>query len=110
MKEYKILSDIATGSFGKVMKAKKKDTGELVAIKQMKDPFENFKQCTELREVKSLMKLKHQNIIKMKEVQLVKKTLYLVFQYMKNNIYLHQKNRIQKNCPLKENEIRSIIF
>ena len=79
MKEYKIISEIATGSFGKVSKAVKIKTNKMVAIKQMMEKFETFKQCTELREVKSLMKLKHQNIIKMKEVQLVKGTLFLVF-------------------------------
>ena len=59
MKEYKIISEIATGSFGKVSKAIKIKTNKMVAIKQMMEKFENFKQCTELREVKSLMKLKH---------------------------------------------------
>jgi len=34
----------------------------------MKEKYKNFKQCTELREVKALMKLKHENIIKIKEV------------------------------------------
>ena len=90
MKEYQIISEIATGSFGKVMKAVKK--------------------ATELREVKALMKLKHQNIIKMKEVQLVKGTLFLVFQYMENNIYLHQKKFKDKGSNLSEDEIRSIVY
>jgi protein kinase len=46
----------------------------------------------------------------MKEVQLVKGTLYLVFQYMENNIYLHQKDCKDKGKSLSEDEIRNIIF
>ena len=43
MKHYKIISDIATGSFGKVTKAIKLETNEMVAIKEIFEKFDNFK-------------------------------------------------------------------
>jgi len=57
----------------------------------MNEKFGSFKECTKLREVKSLMKLKHVNIIKLLEVILIKGTLYLVFELMDNNLFDHYK-------------------
>lgn len=43
-------------------------TGEVVAIKAMKKLFTSWEECIQLREVKSLRKLSHPNIVKLKEV------------------------------------------
>lgn len=40
-----------------------------------------------LREIKSLRKLNHPNIIKLKEVIKVNDELYLVFEYLEKNIF-----------------------
>ena len=40
-----------------------------------------------LREVKSLKKLSHNNVVKLKEVIRENDTLYFVFEYMKENLY-----------------------
>ena len=40
-----------------------------------------------LREIKSLRKLNHQNIVKLKEVIKVNDELYLVFEYLEKNIF-----------------------
>ena len=40
-----------------------------------------------LREIKSLRKLNHPTIIKLKEVIKVKEELYLVFEYLKENLF-----------------------
>jgi len=50
-----------------------------VAIKKMKQKYSNWNECIELREIKSLRKLNHSNIIKLKEVLLVAEELYMVF-------------------------------
>lgn len=62
-------------------------TGEVVAIKKMKQKYSNWNECIELREIKSLRKLNHQNIIKLKEVLLVAEELYMVFEYLDYNLY-----------------------
>ena len=43
--------------------------------------------------VQSLAKLKHVNIVKVKEVFREKNTLYFVFEYMKQNLYELIKSR-----------------
>jgi hypothetical protein len=51
-----------------VLKAVNRQTGEVVAIKKMKKKFYSWEECMQLREVKSLRKLNHPNIVKLKEV------------------------------------------
>lgn len=46
-----------------------------------------------LREVKSLKKLNHPNIIKLKEVIRENDNLYFVFEYMQENLYELMKDR-----------------
>ena len=41
----------------------------------------------QLREVKSLRKLSHHNIVKLKEVIREKDSLYFVFEFMTKNLY-----------------------
>tara|TARA_B110000503_G_C6972559_1_gene339800 strand:- start:148 stop:333 length:186 start_codon:yes stop_codon:yes gene_type:complete len=58
-----------------------------VAIKRMKRKFQSWDECINLREIKSLRKIEHPNIIKMKEVIKDKDELYLVFEFQKQNVY-----------------------
>ena len=46
-----------------------------------------------LREIKSLRKLNHTYIVKLKEVIRVNDDLYFVFEYMEQNIYQLMKDR-----------------
>lgn len=61
-----------------------------------------------LREVKSLKKLNHANVVKLKEVIRENDHLYFVFEYMKENLYQLMKDR--ENKMFTENEIRNIMF
>ncbi len=60
---------------------------QIVAIKKMKTKYSNWNECMELREIKSLRKLNHGNIVKLEEVLLVSGELYMVFEYLEKNIY-----------------------
>jgi protein kinase len=53
----------------------------------MKKKFYSWEECMALREIKSLRKLNHQHIVKLKEVIRVNDDLYFVFEYMEQNIY-----------------------
>ena len=75
------------GAFGTVYKAINIKTQEVVAIKTMKNKYKSWDECLELREIKSLRKITHPNIIKMHEVLLVSGTLHLVFEYLDSNLY-----------------------
>ena len=63
----------------------------------------------QLREIKSLRKLSHPNIIKLKEVLKVQDELNLVFEYLEKNIlevYMEFKN---KNERMSEPQIKSMV-
>ena len=60
-----------------------------------------------LREIKSLRKLNHPQIVKLKEVIRVNDDLYFVFEYMEQNIYQLMKDRTQQ---FPEQQIKSIMF
>ena len=68
MEKYKVLKQLGGGTFGTVCQAKNTQTGEVVAIKELKQPYQSWSRCIELQEVKSLAKLNHPNIVKLLEV------------------------------------------
>eukprot|EP00792_Barthelona_sp_PAP020_P005090 TRINITY_DN2490_c0_g3_i1.p1 TRINITY_DN2490_c0_g3~~TRINITY_DN2490_c0_g3_i1.p1 ORF type:complete len:434 (+),score=89.47 TRINITY_DN2490_c0_g3_i1:48-1349(+) len=107
MKRYRKLDTVGDGSYGTVVKAVNSSTGELVAIKKLKRKFYSWDECTQLREVKSLMKLNHPNIVKLKEVIRQTDELYLVFEFMEGNLYQILKNR-DKFLP--ESQIRNYMY
>ena len=51
-------------------------------IVQNEKKFYSWEECMALREIKSLRKLNHTNIVKLKEVIRVNDDLYFVFEYM----------------------------
>ena len=68
MEHYNIIEKLGDGSYGTVTKALNTKTNEICAIKTMKEKYQTWEECLELWEIKSLRKLKHPNIIKLKEV------------------------------------------
>lgn len=52
MNRYTMLNQLGDGSYGVVMLAQRKDTGEKVAIKRMKRKYYSWEQAMNLREVK----------------------------------------------------------
>lgn len=107
MDRYKIIKTVGDGSFGSVAKAINKATNETVAIKKMKKKFYSWDEAMSLREIKSLRKLNHPSIVKLKEVIRVNDDLYFVFEYMDNNIYEMMKTKTQ-NIP--EDKIKNMMF
>ena len=59
----------------------------------MKKKFYTWDEAMNLREVKSLKKLNHPNIVKLKEVIRENDTLFFVFEFMKENLYELMKDR-----------------
>jgi serine/threonine protein kinase len=110
MDNYKILNSLGDGSYGQVFKAIHIKSNETVAIKRMKNKFKSWEECMQLREIKSLRKLSHNNIIKLKEVIKNKDELNLVFEYIEMNLYQLYSDYKQKNKQLPESSIKSIIF
>ena len=70
----------------------------------MKQKYYSWDECMSLREIKSLRKLNHKNIVKLKEVIRVKDDLYFIFEFMKENVYQKIQHR-KDNLPKKEIKI-----
>uniref|UniRef100_A0A1J3C9I5 cyclin-dependent kinase n=1 Tax=Noccaea caerulescens TaxID=107243 RepID=A0A1J3C9I5_NOCCA len=93
MDRYKLIKEVGDGTFGSVWRAINKQTGEVVAIKKMKKKYYSWDECINLREVKSLRRMNHPNIVKLKEVIRENDILYFVFEYMECNLYQLMKDR-----------------
>ncbi|XP_039609958.1 serine/threonine-protein kinase MAK isoform X1 [Polypterus senegalus] len=107
MNRYTTLKQLGDGTYGSVLMGKSNESGELVAIKRMKRKFYSWEECMNLREVKSLKKLNHANVIKLKEVIRENDHLYFVFEYMKENLYQLMKDR---NKLFPESVIRNMMY
>ncbi|XP_044466077.1 cyclin-dependent kinase F-4-like isoform X2 [Mangifera indica] len=107
MERYKLIKEVGDGTFGSVWRAINKQSGEVVAIKKMKKKYYSWDECINLREVKSLRKMNHPNIVKLKEVIRENDILYFVFEYMECNLYQLMKDREKL---FSETEIRNWCF
>ncbi|OQR93596.1 mitogen activated protein kinase 7 [Achlya hypogyna] len=107
MNRYKITKQLGDGTYGSVLKAVNRTSGEVVAVKKMKKKFYTWEECMQLREVKSLKKLNHPNIIKLKEVIRENDELFFVFEFMENNLYEAMKKR-DRHFP--ESKIRNLMY
>ncbi|KAL8129284.1 hypothetical protein V2J09_018439 [Rumex salicifolius] len=106
MFRYKLLKELGDGTCGTVYKAVNKETCEIVAVKKMKRKFYFWEECVNLREVKSLRRLIHPNIVKLKEVVRENNELFFIFEHMECNLYQLMKER---HTPFSEEEIRSFM-
>ncbi|KAH0644357.1 hypothetical protein KY284_032241 [Solanum tuberosum] len=104
---YKVIKEVGNGTFGSVWRALNKQSGEVVAIKKMKKKYYSWEECINLREVKSLRKMSHPNIVKLKEVIRENDILYFVFEYMECNLYHLMKDRPKL---FLESEVRNWCF
>lgn len=107
MNRYKVTKVLGDGTYGSVLRAQNKSTGEWVAIKKMKQKYYSWEECMRLREINSLRKLIHPNIVKLKEVIRENDELHLVFEFMEANLYEFMKGRT-KMFP--EPKVRNIMF
>lgn len=111
MNRFEIIKDIDEGAFGFVQMAKNKETGEIVAIKKIKKKYNSWDECMNLREIRSLKKLKHPNVIKLKEVFKLEQELFLVFEYARTNLFRFYSDEFKdKGKSMPEQLIKSIIF
>ncbi|KAE8304615.1 Kinase, CMGC RCK [Giardia duodenalis] len=83
MENYTVITELGSGNYGTVYKARENKKGTLVAIKHMKQKYKSWSECVTLKEVKSLIRMKeHPNIVKLMEVVRQKEDLYFVFEYI----------------------------
>ena len=78
----------------------------------MKKKYYSWDEAMQLREIQSLKKLSHNNVVKLKEVIRENDTLYFVFEYMKENLYQLMKERYEKHDDKQfpEHLIKKMMF
>jgi protein kinase len=107
MNRYKVTKQLGDGTYGSVLKAVNRASGEIVAVKKMKKKFYSWDECMQLREIKSLKRLNHPNIVKLKEVIRENDELFFVFEFMEGNLYEVCKKR-DRHFP--EQQVRNMMY
>jgi serine/threonine protein kinase len=109
MDRYHVMKQIGDGTYGSVHKARHRESGELVAIKKMKKKYTQWEECVALKEISSLMKISHPNIVRMTEVIKENNLLYFVFEYLDDgNLYELMKQAQSSQQPLTPIDVRNI--
>ena len=91
------------GTYGDVFRVRHRVTGEIYALKQIRDEHEaNGISATAMREASILKQLNHQNIIKLYDVFLTNERCYFLLEYMDEDL----KRYLDKNRPLERQTIK----
>ncbi|CAO1633667.1 unnamed protein product [Parajaminaea phylloscopi] len=89
IEDYERLNHIEEGTYGVVFRARHKPTGDIVALKKLKmDRERNGFPITSLREIRTLMMAKHENVVHVREVA-VGSTLtqiFIVFEFVEHDL------------------------
>ncbi|XP_023584903.1 cyclin-dependent kinase 3 isoform X3 [Trichechus manatus latirostris] len=87
MDVFQKVEKIGEGTYGVVYKAKNKETGQLVALKKIRLDLETEGvPSTAIREISLLKELKHPNIVRLLDVVHSEKKLYLVFEFLSQDL------------------------
>ena len=106
MESYELLGTIGEGTYGVVLKARHKESGQIVAIKKFKESEQDEQvRKTALREVRILKQLRHDNIVSLIEVFRRKKRLYLVFEYVESTLLEELERRPEGLEPLSVKKV-----
>ncbi|XP_073947497.1 serine/threonine-protein kinase ICK-like [Choristoneura fumiferana] len=109
MNRYVVLQQLGDGTYGSVALARRRDTGEHVAIKRMKRKYYSWDEAMALREVKALKKLSHANIVRLREVIREDDTLYFVFEHLRGNLYQLVRGGGAPREPARRNVLLQVL-
>jgi serine/threonine protein kinase len=109
--DYKKMNRIGEGTYGYVYKAIHRTTGQVVALKRIilhHEQQDGFP-LTSIREVKTLMRCHHSNIVQLLDVVVGtnRDAVFLLFEYCE-----HDMSELIKHTkyPFKESEIKRLLF
>ena len=91
------------GTYGDVFRVRHRITGEIYALKQIRDEHEaNGMPATAMREVAILKQLSHENIIKLFDVFLTDERCFLLLEHMDEDL----KRYLDRSRPLDRRIIK----
>uniref|UniRef100_A0A8C6YI95 cyclin-dependent kinase n=1 Tax=Naja naja TaxID=35670 RepID=A0A8C6YI95_NAJNA len=101
IQKYIKVEKIGEGTYGVVYKARNKQTGQLVALKKIRlDSETEGVPSTAIREISLLKELKHPNIVRLLDVVHNQKKLYLVFEYLNQDLKKYMDSSRTGELPL----------
>ncbi|XP_047402048.1 cyclin-dependent kinase 3 isoform X3 [Sciurus carolinensis] len=101
MDMFQKVEKIGEGTYGVVYKAKNRETGQLVALKKIRLDLETEGvPSTAIREISLLKELKHPNIVRLLDVVHREKKLYLVFEFLSQDLKKYMDSTPASELPL----------
>jgi protein kinase len=112
MHKFKMAEVLGDGTYGIVYKGYDTEKNEIVAIKKLKTKIKSWQECIDLKEIKSLSKLKnHNNIIKLREViREPNSEVFFIFEFAEHNLYQIMENSRKSGKEFSEKRIKQIIY
>ena len=107
MKRFEVLGVLGDGAFGVVSKCRDKESGDIVAIKKLRQRYSTFDECLQEKEVKSLRKIKHPNVVRLLQVFRENEYLHLVFELLGESLLKTINSK--SGQPFSEEEVKSIM-
>lgn len=111
LQEYQILKSVAEGTYGVVYKAIEKRTKGIVALKRLKmDKEKEGFPITSLREINTLLKAQHPNIVTVREIVVGSDMdkIYIVMDYVEHDLMSFMKRMKQKNQKFSNERVKSL--
>lgn len=93
----------------KVFKGRNRQTGELVALKEIHLDSEEGTPSTAIREISLMKELKHENIVALHDVIHTESKLMLVFEYMDGDLKRYMDTQGERGA-LKHSTIKSFMY
>ncbi|RDA87523.1 hypothetical protein CP532_1607 [Ophiocordyceps camponoti-leonardi (nom. inval.)] len=103
------LEKLGEGTYATVFKGRNRQTGELVALKEIHLDSEEGTPSTAIREISLMKELKHENIVALHDVIHTENKLMLVFEYMDGDLKRYMDTHGERSA-LKPATIRSFMY
>ncbi|KAL2016283.1 hypothetical protein VTK56DRAFT_3911 [Thermocarpiscus australiensis] len=103
------LEKLGEGTYATVFKGRNRQTGELVALKEIHLDSEEGTPSTAIREISLMKELKHENIVALHDVIHTENKLMLVFEYMDGDLKKYMDTQGERGA-LKPMVIKSFMY